>query len=240
MKNKLIGVLTIVGMFLFSGCVKSVEVKKYNPPKTSSASSNVNGIPLKVKYDLSGDSTTLRGIYYHIYNANTNKLIASEWYPGKLDMKKIFKVTQNICILGTIGDKVVFTWKNGGGHADTFLSVYDFSENRTYHLLGNDEKFSILAKGNSYVLVSTNKAISLNSLKEISNTSVAGYQKLSLEYFYDGAVNRNNFGKRYTVFTPHEAYFYIKSAANTLGRLDKLMFGKYPIITKARIVPRVY
>ncbi|MEA3223439.1 MAG: hypothetical protein U9P49_09800, partial [Thermodesulfobacteriota bacterium] len=233
MRKTILGMMILGSVLLFTGCVKPIEVKKYTPPKTKSASSSVNGIPLRIKYDLSGDSTTLRWVYNHIYNANTNELLATAWLPGKKDIKNVFKTTQNIHIMGTIGDKVVFVWKNGGGTADVFLSVYDFSEDKTYHLLGNDEKFTILQKGNSYVLAANNKAISLNTLKEIVGGDARGYKTLSLSYFSDGVNDRINHKNRRTVLTPDKAYFYIGSAANATGRLDNLMFGQYRVLQKA-------
>ncbi len=234
MKKTILTSMLLGSILLFTGCIQSVPAPKYTLPKSKTASSSISGKPLRITYDLWGDSTTTRSVYYHIYSGG--KLSASTWLPGKKSIENVFKTTERISILGTIGDKVVFVWANGAGFSERLLSVYDFSENRTYHLLGNDEKFSILRRGNSYVLMTKNKAISLNSIREIPKSSVHGYQKLSLGYFYSGLDNRGRVGKRYTEFTPDEADTYIGSAPNNFGKLDKLMFGSSRYMRRAYMV----
>lgn len=234
MKKNILRSVLFGSILLFTGCVQSVPAPKYTPPKSKTASSSISGKPLRISYDLWGDSTTTRFVYYHIYSGG--KLAASGWLPGKKDIKNVFGTTQNIRILGTIGDKVVFVWSNGPGFSERLLSVYDFSENRTYHLLGNDEKFSILKRGNSYVLMTENKAISLNNIREIPKSSVRGYKKLSLGYYYSGLDNRGRVGKRYTEFTPDEADTYLRSGPDNFGKLEKLMFGANRHMSRAYMV----
>ena len=231
MKN-LITKTTIItlGLFTLSGCLAPIEnVVRYTPPTAQTVSSAKSGTPLKVQYSLGGDATTFRTIYYHIFNANNNSLLLSDARKGKMNLEDTFGAT-NLTILGTIGDKVVFAWRNGGGDADAYLSVYDFSENHTYHLLEKNEKFSILKNGNSYVVknISKNKFISLNDIKEVE-INESSYQPLSARRYYTGLDNKGRDGKLQTVFKPDEITFVIASAANSYGKLDKLMFGEYPL-----------
>jgi len=230
------GAIMLTGIIMFTGCVSSVPVNMYTPPKANTPSSAISGNHLRIKYDLDGTAATTRGIYYHIYDTRNNKLLASTWLPGKKAIEHVFGTTQNISILGMLGDKVVFVWKNGAGFADAYLSVYDFSDKRTYNLLQNNEKFSILQRGNSYVVTTQNKAISLNSLKEVRKKSLNGYRKLSLKYNTGGLDSRHTVSRTHTEFTPDEAYFYIKTEANTYGKLTNLMFGTNRRLYRANLV----
>jgi len=230
--KKLITKTTIItlGLFTLSGCLAPIEnVVRYTPPTSQTVSNDKSGIPLKVQYSLGGDSTTFRTIYYHIFNGKNNKLLLSDAKKGKMNLEDTLGVT-NLRILGTIGDKIVFSWRNGGGNADSYLSVYDFSEKRTYHILKNDEKFSILQNGNSYVIkdISNNRFISLNNLKEVK-INEANYKVLPLRRYYTGLNNRGRTGKLKTVFTPDKLNWLISSPVEAYGKLDKLMFGDYPI-----------
>lgn len=219
-----------VASLLMVGCVAPIEnVVRYTPPTANVVSSEKSGIPLQVQYHLTGDNTTFRTIYWHIFNKDNGELLVSDSVGGKRNLQNAFGVAQSN-ILGTIGDRVVFVWRNGGGDADAYLALHDFSENRTYNIVGPKEKFSILQKGDSYVVKNFAKKnyISLNNLKEVK-LDESGYKALSMRYYYTGLDNRGRVGKLKSVFTPSKAYFYVSTPADSYGKLDKLMFGEYPL-----------
>jgi len=222
--------LLTIALLSIIGCVSPVEnVVCYTPPTSSMVSSEKSGIPLKVQYNLTGDATVFRTIYWHIFNKNSGELLVSDSVGGKKNLQNAFGVAQSN-ILGTIGDKVVFVWRNGGGDADAYLAVHDFSEHHTYNIVGPKEKFSILQKGDSYVVKNLTKGnyISLNNLKEVK-LDERGYNALSMRYYYTGLDNRGRVGKLKSVFTPSRAYFYVSTPADSFGKLDKLMFSEYPL-----------
>ena len=223
-KKLLLRTLLAVSPLIIMGCAPAIEnVKVYTPTSTNVVSNDVSGMPLKIEYSLSKDPTEFRTIFYRISNAKTNETLLQSYGRGKRNLDNTLNVT-NMVILGSLGDKLIFAWKNGGGFSDAYLSVYDFSEKRTYHIVGPKEKFSIYKKGNSYVVKNLTKHnyISLNNLKKV-NIDESKYELLTLGYYYTGLDNRGRFGKRKSVFTPEKAKFYISSAADSFGRLDKLM-----------------
>jgi len=218
--------LTLASLSII-GCAPVIEnVVRYTPPTGGVVSSEKSGVPLQVQYHLTGDSTTFRTTYWHIFNKSNGELLVSDSVGGKKNLQNAFGVDRTN-ILGTIGDKVVFVWRNGGGDADAYLAVYDFSEKRTYNIVGPKEKFSILNRGDSYVVknISRGKFVSLNDIKEV-NINEADYNVLGIRYFYTGLDNRGRIGKMQRAFTPSKAYFYVSSSANSFGRLDGLMFGE--------------
>jgi len=225
-KNLLLTTLLAISPIITTGCAPVIEnVVPYKPASSNIVSSDVSGTPIEIGYRLSGDPTVFRTIYYTIVKKNTNQILLSSYARGKSNISKALNITFPV-ILGSIGDKLIFVWKNGGGFADAYLSVYDFSEKRTYHIVGPKEKFSIYKKGKSYVVknLTTHSYVSLNDLKKV-NINESNYELLTLGYYYTGLDNRGRFGKRKSVFTPSKAKFYISSAANSFGRLDKLMIG---------------
>jgi hypothetical protein len=225
-KNLLLTTLLAVSPIISTGCAPAIEnIVRYTPTSTNVVSSDVSGISIGIDYRLSRDASVFRTIFYDISNKNTNKILLSSYVRGKTNLAKALNIT-NPGVLGSIGDKLVFVWKNGGGYADAYLSVYDFSEKRTYHIVGPKEKFSIYKNGNSYVVknLTTHSYVSLNDLKKVK-IDESRYELLTLGYYYSGLDNRGRFGKRQSVFTPSKADFYISSAANSFGRLDALMIG---------------
>ncbi len=234
-KTSIISTISMVAAsILLVGCIQGKTASVYSPAKAKAPSSEVSGTTLTIKYDIDNEDR----IYYYIYDAAGNKII-SDWLMH-LDMETVMDMTERSVILGTIGDKVVVAWANGAGpNVPSLLSVHDFSEKKTYHLI-QDEPFSILKKGNSYVVETKNKAISLNSGKEVSKKSLVGYHKLSLGRAYS-ALNGNAYreGTRKTSFTPIDAYDRINSFPENRRNktLNPLMFGKNKSLTKAYIHP---
>ena len=225
-KKLLLTTLLAVSPLIIMGCAPAIaNVKVHTPTTTNVVSNDVSGMPLKIDYTLSNDPTVFRTIFYRISNQKTNETLLQSYGRGKLNLAKALNVT-NIGMLGSIGDKLIFAWTNGGGFADAYLSVYDFSEKRTYHIVGPKEKFSIYKKGNSYVVKNLTKHnyVSLNDLKKV-NIDESKYELLTLGYYYSGLDNRGRIGKRQRVLTPSKAKFYVTSAADSFGRLDKLMIG---------------
>ena len=225
--------LVILGTLMLVGCgVQSVDVKKYNPPKAS-ATSAITGAPLRIKYSVGSASGTMS---YHLYDSNNRLLGSTSAFDKKL--YPLLKVGGRVRFLGTLGDKVIFVFQNS--LSEFYLSVYDHSENKTYHLLGVDEKFSILKSGNSYVIknITKNKYISVNNLKEV-NINESSYRPVIQRWFgHDIKRYSHILVHKYTVLTPKKAWNNIKTAdekefrlgnGNYDNKAEPLMISTYPL-----------
>lgn len=226
MKKKLVSFLAIAGIIMLVGC-GSVPISKYNAPKSNTASSAITGTPLHVKYSYAGVLGTDK---YYLYNGNSSTAFATtdHWNPrnkGMVAMNTLFGIdtANSVKIFGTIGDKVVFVFNNGlsGGSP---LAVYDHSERKTYFLTDGNQKYTFLKKGTSYVvkLLSDNKYISLNNLREV-NINPSEYTTLSIRFTTD-KLNGRVVDDTQTIIGPYVAGRFMSTVVDT-GKLPPLIFG---------------
>ena len=226
MKKKLVSFLAIAGMIILVGC-GSVPIPKYNAPKSNTASSAITGTPLRVKYSYTGVIGTDK---YYLYNGNSNAAFATtdHWNPrnkGMVAMNTLFGIdtANSRYIFGTIGDKVVFVFNNGIGGANV-LAVYDHSERKTYFLTDNNQKYKFLKKGTSYVvkLLSDNKYISLNNLREV-NINPSEYTTLSVKFTTD-KLNGRVVDNTKTIMDGNVKGRFMSTIVDT-GKLPPFIFG---------------